>query len=320
MSQSPFLNQVREAIRVRHYSIRTEQVYIKWIKQFIYFNNKAHPKDLGPREIGRFLTYLACQRNVSPSTQNQALNALVFMYEKVLETKLGEIPLIRAKRNPKIPVVLTREEVASIMKHLSGTHWLMATLLYGAGLRLLECLRLRVKDIDFYHNVIVVHNGKGAKDRVTVLPEELIPHLQAQIEMVRLQHIKDLENGYGTVYLPYALERKYPNALRELAWQYVFPASQISKDPRSNRNQRHHYHERSLQKAFKNAVRMANITKQASCHTLRHSFATHLLESGYDIRTVQELLGHNDVRTTQIYTHVLNKGANAVKSPLGQVL
>jgi integron integrase len=320
MGQSPFMSQVREAIRVRHYSIRTEQAYTKWIKNFILFSDKKHPKDLGAAEIGRFLTYLACERHVAPATQNQALNALVFLYEKVLEQNIGDIPLVRAKRNPKVPVVLTREEVALIMKHLSGKHWLMVALLYGTGMRLLECVRLRVKDVDFHHKVLVVRNGKGAKDRVTVLPEELIPHIQAQIEFIRLQHKKDLEDGCGTVYLPYALERKYPNAIREIGWRYVFPASKISEDPRSNRKQRHHYNERALQKAVKIAVREAKIEKPASCHTFRHSFATHLLESGYDIRTVQELLGHSDVRTTQIYTHVLNKGANAVKSPLAQVL
>ncbi len=320
MGQSPFMNQVREAIRVRHYSIRTEQAYTQWIKHFILFNGKKHPQEMGAPEIGRFLTYLACERNVAPATQNQALNALVFLYEKVLEREVGDIPIVRAKRNPKVPVILTREEVSKVMKYLSGNQWLMVALLYGTGVRLLECVRLRIKDVDFHHKVIIIRDGKGAKDRVTVLPDELLPHLQAQIELVRLQHQKDLENGFGTVYLPYALERKYSNAIRELGWQYVFPASQISEDPGSKRKQRHHYNERALQKAVKNAVREAKIDKPASCHTFRHSFATHLLENGYDIRTVQELLGHSDVRTTQIYTHVLNKGANAVKSPLGQVL
>jgi len=320
MGSSPFLNSVRDAIRVRHYSIRTEQAYLSWIKQFIWFNKKQHPRHLGTEEIGRFFTYLACERHAAPATQNQALNALVFLYEKVMDRKLGEIPMIRAKRSPKIPVVLTQDEVAQIIRQLNGVQWLMATLLYGTGLRLLECMRLRVKDVDFHHKVLLVRNGKGAKDRVTILPDELVSHLQTQLEFVRLQHKTDIRNGFGTVYLPYALERKYPNAIREIGWQYVFPASKISKDPRSNRKQRHHYNERTLQKAVKNAVRATNIEKPASCHTFRHAFATHLLESGYDIRTVQELLGHNDVRTTQIYTHVLNKGANAVKSPLAKII
>lgn len=320
MANSPFLDKVRQAIRVRHYSIRTEQAYLSWIKQFILFNNKKHPDNLGAKEVGHFLTYLACERNVAPATQNQALNALVFLYKKVLDRELEDISIVRPKRNPKVPVVLTREEVAQVMRHLSGIQWLMVALLYGSGLRLLECARLRVKDIDFHHKVLIIRNGKGAKDRVTVLPEELIPNLQTQIEFIRLQHKKDLENGFGTVYLPYALERKYPSAIREIGWQYIFSASKNSEDPRSKRRQRHHYNERALQKAVKNAVRSANIEKPASCHTFRHSFATHLLESGYDIRTVQELLGHSDIRTTQIYTHVLNRGANAVKSPLAQVL
>ncbi len=318
---SPFLSTIRDAIRVRHYSIRTEQAYLDWIKRFIWFHDKRHPNTMGGEEVTQFLTFLAVKKNVAPSTQNQALNALNFMYKTVLDRPLGDITgLVRAKKPAKLPTVLTLDEVRGLLKHLNGLHWLAACLLYGSGLRLMECLRLRVMDLDFTHRAIMIINGKGAKDRVVTLADELIVPLQRHLEYVKNIHEKDLSDGYGAVYLPYALERKYPNAARQWGWQYVFPSPHRSNDPRANVIRRHHMNESSLQRAIKIAVRKAGIEKPASCHTLRHSFATHLLERGMDIRTVQEQLGHKDVRTTQIYTHVLNRGGNAVKSPLGSVL
>lgn len=311
------LDQVRGAIRLRHYSIRTEQAYTDWIKRFILFHGKRHPREMGAAEVERFLTHLAVEGRVAASTQNQALSALLFLYRTVLKVDLpwlGE--MTRAKRPGRLPVVLTVEEVRRVLARIDGQQGLMADLLYGAGLRLLECVRLRVKDLDFEMRQITVRDGKGEKDRMTMLPQAVLEPLRAHLEKVKVLHAHDLEEGFGEVYLPYALDRKYPDASREWGWQYVFPAAGRSVDPRSGKERRHHVDEQTLQRAMKKAVRAAGLTKPASCHTLRHSFATHLLQSGYDIRTVQELLGHQDVATTMIYTHVLNRGGSGVISPL----
>ena len=311
------LDQVRDAIRTKHYSIRTEEAYVNWIRRYILFHDKRHPKDMGSAEITAFLTYLAVEQNVAASTQNQALSALLFLYRHVLEKELvGSIDAVRAKKPKRLPTVLTKPEVFRVIGFLSGTHQLMAKLLYGSGLRLLECVRLRVKDVDFAQRQIIVRDGKGHKDRVTMLPDSLISPLEGFLRHVKMIHDEDLALGYGSVYLPYALERKYPNAHKEWMWQYVFPASKRSRDPRSGVIRRHHVHESGLQKAVRQAAQQAGIPKRVTCHTFRHSFATHLLEAGYDIRTVQELLGHKDVKTTMIYTHVLNRGGLAVRSPL----
>jgi integron integrase len=317
MGQSPFLDQVRRAIRVRHYSIRTEKSYLHWIKRFVLFHDKRHPSTLGEAEVAQFLSFLANEGQMAAATQNLALNARVFLYKAVLERPLAEVAgVVRAKKPQRLPVVLNRSEVAALLKQLEGEYWLMASLMYGSGLRVMECIRLRIKDIEFSGRAIIVRDGKGDKDRVTMLPDPLTPHLMAQIEQARIMHQRDLELGFGAVYLPYALERKYPNASRETGWQYIFPARKRSVDPRSGLERRHHVHVDTVQKAIKQAVRQSGLEKPASCHSLRHSFATHLLENGYDIRTVQDLLGHKDVRTTQIYTHILNRGGNAVRSPL----
>lgn len=317
MSDSPkLLEQVRSLIRLKHYSIRTEDTYISWIKRYIYFHNKRHPKDMGENEVKAFLTDLAVNRNVAASTQNQAFNALLFLYREVLKQDFGDFSdTVRAKKPRKLPVVFSKEEIRKILNQLDGQKWLMAQLMYGAGLRIMECLRLRVKDIDFYYKQIMVRDGKGGKDRVTVLPDIIVQLLKRHLEKVKGLHDMDLKAGFGSVYLPYALERKYKHADRSWAWQYIFPSERRSIDPRSGIERRHHVHETVMQKALKKAIRDANITKTGNCHALRHSFATHLLESGYDIRTIQELLGHKDVRTTMIYTHVLNRGGQAVKSP-----
>jgi integron integrase len=310
------LEQVREAIRVRHYSIRTEQTYVGWIKRFILFHGKRHPRDMGGQEVQQFLSHLAVAGHVAASTQSQALSAVLFLYQQVLKQDIGWLDdVVRAKQPQRVPVVLTQDEVKAVLAHLSGTTWIMATLLYGAGLRLLECLRLRVKDVDFTYNQIVVRDGKGRKDRVTMLPQQVKAPLRRHLHDVQQLHVQDVQAGAGHVYLPYALERKYPNASREWIWQYVFPAARPSRDPRTGIIRRHHIHKLVLQRAVHAAVRKANIPKPASAHTLRHSFATHLLEVGYDIRTVQELLGHKDVSTTMIYTHVLHRGGHGVKSP-----
>ncbi len=310
------LDQVREAIRLKHYSIRTEQAYVDWIKRYIYFHEKKHPADLDENHITSFLTYLAVQKKVASSTQNQALCALVFLYREVIKKELSQFEnLVFAKRPTKLPVVFTRDEVRSILLQLEGPTWIMGQLLYGAGLRLMECIRLRVKDVDFGYKQIVVRDGKGHKDRITMLPGMAIDPLRLHLMKVKQAHDQDLKAGFGTVYLPYALERKYPRANREWGWQYVFPASKRSIDPRSGIEQRHHVSENVLQRAVKSAIRQSGIAKPGSSHSLRHSFATHLIESGYDIRTVQELLGHKDVSTTMIYTHVLNKGGKGVVSP-----
>jgi integron integrase len=317
MTKPRLLDQVRDRIQTLHYSIRTEQAYLGWIKRFILYHNKRHPKDMGKQEIEAFLTHLAVVRNVSPSTQNQALNAILFLYKQVLGIEVVWLEdVTRAKKPERLPVVLTSDEVMMIFSHLDGIKSLVARLLYGTGMRLMECLKLRVKDIDFARKEIFVRHGKGGKDRVTVLPISLIPELEAHLGKVRCLHRADLEDGCGCVYMPYALDRKYPGACREWGWQYVFPAANRSKDPRSDRVSRHHITPQTIQRAMKLAIRKAGINKPASTHTLRHSFATHLLESGYDIRTVQELLGHKDVSTTMIYTHVLNKGGRGVRSPL----
>ena len=318
---SQLIAQLRDAIRVRHYSARTEQAYVAWTKRFIRFHGMTHPKDLDANAVATFLTWLAVERNVSASTQNQALNALTFLYKDVLERPLEFIQgVVRAKRPMRLPAVFTEEEVMRVLAALNGQSWLMAALLYGSGLRLMECVRLRVKDIDFEHRCVVVRDGKGAKDRVVTLADALVPHLREQITRVRRLHERDLAAGFGEVWLPDALARKYVNAPRELAWQYVFPARSRSADPRTGIIARHHVDESALQKAVKVAITSAGISKKASCHTFRHSFATHLLSSGADIRTVQEQLGHKDVRTTQIYTHLLGRGANAVTSPLNRLL
>ena len=312
------LDQVREVIRFRHLSIRTEEAYVHWIRRFIFFHQKRHPKDMGAPEIEAFLTHLAVARNVAASTQNQALNALVFLYRHVLRFDPGQFgPIERAKRPVKLPVVLSRDEVKRLLVALPhGTLALMTRLLYGTGMRLMECLRLRVKDVDFDLNQIVVRDGKGAKDRVTLLPATLSDPLKEHLGRVKLLHETDLAAGFGRVYLPFALARKYPNADREWGWQYVFPAAKISTDPRTGAVRRHHASEQALQRAVRPAARLAGIHKPCSCHSLRHSFATHLLEAGYDIRTVQELLGHESVETTQIYTHVMQRPGLGVKSPL----
>ena len=311
------LDRVRDAIRLKHYSIRTEQAYTDWIRRFILFHGKRHPSAMGEMEVTEFLTHLARDQNVAASTQNQALSALLFLYKEVLKEQIGWLDRVeRAKKPPKLPVVLSPDEVRRVLAELSGTSRLMASLLYGSGLRLMECIRLRVKDIDFAYAQIVVRDAKGGKDRVTMLPVELVGPLQKHLARTEAQHNQDLEDGYGSVFLPFALARKFPNAHREWIWQYVFASSRVAIDPRSGKKQRHHMAEGILQNAVKAAVRKSGITKPASCHSLRHSFATHLLEKGYDIRTVQELLGHKDVSTTMIYTHVLNKPGIGVKSPL----
>jgi integron integrase len=317
MQKPKLLDQVREVCRLKHFSIRTEQSYVHWIKRFILYHGKRHPLEMSDQEIRAFISSLATQKNVSASTQTQALCAVLFLYRDVLKTGLQFVDGIERARRPKrLPVVLTQEEVSAVLNQLSGTLRIMASLLYGSGLRLIECLRLRVKDLDFNYRQITVVEGKGGKDRVTMLPAALAEPLERHLVRVKLLHEEDLLEGFGEVYLPYALGRKYQTAAREWPWQYVFPAAKRSTDPRTGKQHRHHVSERALQRAVNDAVRRAKITKAASCHSLRHSFATHLLESGYDIRTVQELLGHKDVSTTMIYTHVLNKGGKGVRSPL----
>ena len=311
------LDQVRGKIRVKHYSLRTEQAYVDWIKRFIRHFDKRHPRDLGSKEVEAFLTHLAVAGKVAASTQNQAKSALLFLYREVLETELPWLDNVEQAKAPKrLPVVLTRTEVQSLLCRLEGIHWLIANLLYGTGMRIMECLRLRAKDVDFARREVLVRDGKGFKDRVTMLPLTLLQPLADHLKRVQALHKQDLAAGCGDVYLPYALDRKYPTAGREWAWQYVFPASARSSDPRTGVVRRHHLQDQGVQRAMKQAVRDCGLVKPATPHTLRHSFATHLLESGYDIRTVQELLGHSDVSTTMIYTHVLNRGGRGVVSPL----
>jgi integron integrase len=313
------LDQARDIMRLKHYSRSTEKNYIHWMKRYIFFHNKRHPKNMSVPEIETFLTHLAVKEKVSASTQNQAFNAILFLYRKVLSISMEDenISAIRAGRKKNIPVVLTREEVIRLLALMNGMVQLMARLLYGSGLRVMECVRLRVKDIDFGMGEITVREGKGFKDRLTILPESLASSLQEQIERVRIQHQQDLKNGFGSVYLPYGLERKFKNAHRELGWQFLFTARNIAVDPQTRIKRRHHVHESALQRSVKRAAKQAGINKRVTPHTLRHSFATHLLMEGSDIRTVQELLGHKDVSTTMIYTHVLRqKGIRPVKSPL----
>jgi integron integrase len=311
------LDAVRLRLRARHYSLRTEEAYVGWIRRFVVFHGKRHPRELGEPEINGFLTHLAVEERVSSSTQTQALAALLFLYRHVLEIPFPKLEtLIRAKRPRRLPVVLTREEVRSLLDRLDGVPKIVATLLYGGGFRLLEALRLRVKDVDFARAQITVRNGKGAKDRVTMLPLAVREPLLTHLASVRELHRADLAAGFGAVLMPDALDRKYPGASKEWGWQWVFPAPSLGRDPRSRELRRHHVHERAMQRAVRQALKDAGIDKPASCHTLRHSFATHLLESGYDIRTIQDLLGHKDVSTTMIYTHVLNRGGvRGVRSP-----
>ncbi len=311
------LDRLRYACRVRHYSLRTEDAYHGWCRRFILFHDKRHPQEMGAAEINQFLTHLAVEGQVSASTQNQAFSGLLFLYKHVLEVDPGVIAgAVRARRPKRLPVVLTKPEVRLVLRQLDDPYRLMAHLLYGSGLRLLECLRLRVKDLDFARHELMVREGKGDKDRVTVLPDALEPDLLGHLEKVRRLHEKDVATGFGSVYLPHALGRKMPAAAAEWKWQYVFPSGQMSVDPRSGVRRRHHAHEGSVSRAVTTAVRASGIGKRATSHSFRHSFATHLLEAGYDIRTVQELLGHDDVSTTMIYTHVLNRGGKGVKSPL----
>ena len=318
VGEKKLLDLYSEALRNRHYSLRTEETYSSWVRKFILFHNKRHPRDMREREINDFITNLVNQRTVAASTQNQAISALMFLYRNVLQIELDDMLIlpIRPTKPKRIPTVLSRDEAKRVIARMEGVYKLMTQIMYGSGLRLMEVIRLRVKDLDFDNRQIVVRDGKGENDRITPFPDVLLAPMRLHIHQVRIQHELDLTQGYGTVYLPYALERKYPNANREFAWQYAFPASALSLDPVTGIRQRHHLAESNLQKAVKRATRMAKVDKPVTPHIFRHSFATHLLEAGYDIRTVQELLGHKDVKTTMIYTHVLNRGGFAVKSPL----
>jgi integron integrase len=317
MEEKRLLDQVRDKIRVKHYSIRTEQAYLHWIKRFIIFHGKRHPRELGAKEVEGFLSDLAVKGRVSASTQNQAKSALLFLYKEVLIMEMPWLTgIVSAKLPQLLPVVLTKTEVTAVLANTRGTSGLILKLVYGTGMRIMECLRLRVKDIDFERGEITIREGKGLKDRVTMLPQSLSDQLREHLSRVKYLHESDLQAGVGEVFMPNALARKYPNAGRSWIWQYVFPSAKISKDPRSSRVARHHADEQAIQRCMRDAVRGANIQKHATPHTLRHSFATHLLHSGYDIRTVQELLGRKDVSTTMIYTHVLNRGGKGVRSPL----
>ena len=314
------LDRVRDQIRRRHYSIRTEQAYVDWIRRFVVFHGKTHPSALGAREVEAFLTHLAVDRDVAAATQNQAQSALLFLYREVLGVDLPWLDdVVRARRPRKLPVVLTVDEVARVLERLEGTHRLIGRLLYGAGLRILEALRLRVHDVEFTRRAILVRDGKGQKDRITMLPRGAVGSPRVHLREVERIHRLDLADGFGAVWLPHALARKYPAAPHEWGWQYVFPGERRSRDPRGGAVRRHHIQDQAFQRAMRQAVRDAGIAKPATPHTLRHSFATHLLESGYDIRTVQELLGHANVSTTMIYTHVLNRGGRGVVSPLDRL-
>jgi integron integrase len=312
------LDQYSEALRNRHYSLRTEQTYIGWVRQYILYHKKRHPREMGVVEINEFITYLVNHKNVSASTQNQAISAILYLYRNVLNIQLDEKSLvqIRPSRSKRVPTVLSRDEARKVIAKMDGVYKIMTQIMYGSGLRLMEVMRLRVKDLDFANHQIIVRDGKGENDRITMFPQVLLESLRLHLRQVKAQHDLDLSKGYGTVYLPYALEKKYPNANREFAWQYIFPARDLSTDPITSIKRRHHLNEANLQRAVKQAARLAEIDKPVTPHTFRHSFATHLLENGYDVRTVQELLGHKDVKTTMIYTHVLQRGASAVKSPL----
>jgi len=312
------LDQYSETLRNRHYSLRTEKTYISWVRQYILYHQKRHPREMSVAEINDFITYLVNQKTVAASTQNQAISAILFLYRNVLNIQLDETALIpiRPTKPKRVPTVLSREEAKKVIGKMDGIYKIMTQIMYGSGLRLMEVMRLRVKDLDFANRQIIVRDGKGENDRITMFPDILLEPLHLHLKQVRAQHDIDLSKGYGTVYLPYALERKYLNANREFAWQYVFPAPVLSIDPIRGIRQRHHLSEANLQRAVKQAARSAKMDKPVTPHTFRHSFATHLLQSGYDIRTVQELLGHKDVKTTMIYTHVLQRGGLAVKSPL----
>ena len=314
------LDRVRAAVRLRHYSPRTADAYVFWVRRFVLFHGKRHPSTMGAREVAAFLTMLAVEQGVSASTQNQASSALLFLYREVLGVEPGEVPqVVQARRPERVPVVMSTGEVRSVLAAMSGVPKLVASLLYGAGLRLQECLELRVKDLDFERGELTVRRGKGQKDRRVMLPASLYAALRTHLAGVQLQHQRDLRDGLGRVVLPEALARKFPNAPTEWRWQFVFPAARICRDPRWGAPSRFHLHESAVQRAVTGAARAVGVTKRVSCHTFRHSFATHLLEAGYDIRTVQELLGHTDVRTTMIYTHVLNRGGRGVRSPADQL-
>jgi integron integrase len=316
--EKKLLDQYRDAIQLKQYSPRTAETYIEWVREYILFHNKRHPKDMGVQEINQFITHLVVDRHIAASTQNQAISAILFLYRHVLQIQLDEnqMTAFRPQRAKNIPTVLSKEEVKQVIDRLQGINKLTAQIMYGSGLRIMECLRLRIKDIDFANRQIIVRDGKGGGDRVTPLPNSLMEPLKRQMQSVKALHDQDLAEGYGSVYLPYAIQNKSPNAHKEWEWQYLFPAPNRSEDPETKTTRRHHLDETTLQKAVKHAAKLAKISKKVSPHTFRHSFATHLLEAGYDIRTVQELLGHKDVKTTMIYTHVLQRGANAVKSPL----
>jgi integron integrase len=322
MDQSPkpkkLLDQLRDQIRLKQYSFRTEDTYVHWVREYILFHDKRHPREMGVAEINQFITHLVVERKASASTQNQALSAILFLYRNLLEADLDEASLnfIRPKKGKRVPTVLSREEARAVIANMSGAYKLMVQIMYGGGLRLMECLRLRIKDIDFQNHRILVYDGKGGDDRVTMLPDSIIAPLREHLQRVKVAHQKDLAAGFGSVYIPYALGKKYPLAHKEWIWQYVFPASTLYTDPETGIVRRHHIHETALQRSIKAAVRLAKINKRVTPHTFRHSFATHLLQNGYDIRTVQELLGHKDVKTTMIYTHVLQRGGLTVKSPL----
>lgn len=311
------LDLVRSKLRLKHYSYRTELSYISWIRRFILFHGKRHPETMGEKEIEAFLTHLAVKKQVAASTQNQAFNAILFLYREVLGIELaGMIDAVRSKRPQRLPTVMSRTEVFSLLDAMTGVPQLTCRLMYGSGLRIMEAVRLRVKDLDFSLNQILVRNGKGAKDRITVFPEQLQTEIQQHLKHVKALHHDDLAKGHGEVYLPYALARKYRSAGRQWGWQYAFPSKSLSTDPRSGKTRRHHIDPNTLRAALRKAAHLVGIHKPVNCHSLRHSFATHLLGDGYDIRTVQDLLGHKDVSTTMIYTHVLNKGGRAVVSPL----
>jgi integron integrase len=314
--QPRLLDQLREALRARHYSKRTEQAYCLWVERYIRFHKMRHPAEMTEPEINAFLTHLAVDLHVSASTQTQALSAVLFLYRWVIGYEIGDLGLVRAKQSRRLPVVMTRDEVRSVLAEMDGDTWLMASLMYGTGLRLNECLHLRVQDIDFGRGEVLVRNGKGGKDRVTVLPQSLVPPLKQHLLRVRALHQRDVAQGWGSVPVPSALDRKYPKAPTSWEWQWVFPQERRWTDLKTGRQGRHHVHETILQRAVKVAVRRAGIPKHVGCHTFRHSFATHLLESGYDIRTIQELLGHKSVTTTMVYTHVLNRGGQGVRSPM----
>lgn len=320
MPEIKLVDQIRNVIRMKHYSLSTEKTYIGWIKRYLVFHHMRHPREMGVPDIESFLSHLAVKEKVSASTQNQAFNALLFLYREVLHIELSEtIQAMRAKKPSRIPIVITREEIAKVLDALDGTHRLMVSMLYGCGLRLMECCRLRVKDIDFAMHQITIFDGKGQKDRVVMLPDKLEASLHEQLKRTKLLHTQDLSLGYGSVYMPFALERKYPQAPKQWGWQYVFPTQELTRDPRSDIIRRHHVHPSTVHRVVKKSVILAGIIKPVHCHTFRHSFATHLLEDGYDIRTVQELLGHKDINTTMIYTHVMQRGAGAVKSPLDRM-